>query len=142
MSICSLPLSGARRWVIARPRGVSAAIVAGVILLFAAAGGHAQTLDTGRLGSELQPEIDRFMLEGRIPSATIALVAGDRVVWTGAYGHSNLWARTPAVPSTVYLIGSTFKAMSTVALLQLMEQGHFELDDPVRRYVPELTIRG
>lgn len=83
-----------------------------------------------------------MLLEGRVPSATIALVVGDQVVWSGAYGYANLWARTPAVPSTVYLIGSTFKAMSTVALLEQMEQGKFRLDDPVRQYVPELTIRG
>lgn len=82
------------------------------------------------------------MLEGKIPSATVALIAGDQVIWTGAYGQSNLWARTPAVPSTVYLIGSTFKAMATVALLQLMEQGKFKLDDRVSDYLTEFKIQG
>lgn len=101
-----------------------------------------QTLDLDRVVAKLEPEIDRMMLEGKIPSATIALVAGDKVVWTGAYGYSNLWARTPAVPSTVYLIGSTFKAMSTVALLQLMEKGKFKLDDRVNDYLTEFKIRG
>jgi CubicO group peptidase (beta-lactamase class C family) len=121
---------------------VRAACAAALVLLCAAPPGSAQRLDTGRLDALLQPEIERFMLEGRIPSATIALVAGDEVIWTGAYGQSNLWARTPAVPSTVYLIGSTFKAMATVALLQLHEQGRFQLDDPVNRYIPALRIRG
>jgi len=73
---------------------------------------------------------------------TIALVAGDRIIWTGAYGYSNIWARTPAVPTTVYLIGSTFKAMSTVALLQQLEQGKFKLDDPVNNYLTDFKIQG
>lgn len=99
-------------------------------------------IDIERVVTELEPAIERAMLEGRIPSATVALVAGDQVIWTGAYGQSNLWARTPAVPSTVYLIGSTFKAMATVALLQLMEQGKFKLDDRVSDHLTEFKIQG
>ncbi len=94
------------------------------------------------VGRRIEPEIQRAMIEGKIPSCTVALVAGDQIVWTGAYGYSNLWARTPATISTVYLIGSTFKTISTAALLQQMENGAFGLDDPVRDHLDGLTIRG
>jgi len=102
----------------------------------------AASVDVNRVAAELEPEIERAMIEGKIPSASVALVAGDQIIWTAAYGYSNLWARVPAVPSTVYLIGSTFKAMSTVALLQLMEQGKFKLDDRVSDYLTEFKIQG
>ena len=82
-----------------------------------------------------------MMLEGKVPSCAIALISGDRVIWSGGYGYSNLWARSAAVPSTVYLIGSTFKAMSTVALLQQMELGKFKLDDRVSDYLTEFKIQ-
>ncbi len=95
-----------------------------------------------QLVAELEPLIEQAMIEGQIPSLTIALVEGDAILWTGAYGYSNLWARTPAVPSTVYLIGSTFKTMSTAALLQLRDAGSFSLDDPVRTYIDPLVIAG
>jgi CubicO group peptidase (beta-lactamase class C family) len=101
----------------------------------------APAINLDRVITELEPEIQRAMIEGKIPSVTIALVASDRILWTGAYGYSNIWARTPAVPSTVYLIGSTFKAMSTVALLQLMEQGKFKLDDRVNNFLTEFKIQ-
>jgi CubicO group peptidase (beta-lactamase class C family) len=101
----------------------------------------AEKIDLDRAVRDLEPEIHRAMLEGRIPSLTIALISGDRVIWSEGYGQSNLWARTPAVPSTVYLIGSTFKAMATVALLQQMEQGKFKLDDPVDKYLAGLKIQ-
>jgi CubicO group peptidase (beta-lactamase class C family) len=91
---------------------------------------------------ELEPEIQRTLLAGNIPSASVALIANDKVIWTGAYGYSNLWARTPATPNTVYLIGSTFKAMSTIALLQQMEQGKFKLDDRVNDYLTDFKIQG
>ena len=113
-----------------------------VSLVFALAQNTAaQTPNLERVIPELEPEIQRMLLEGKIPSCSIALVSGDKVIWTGAYGYSNLWARTPATPSTTYLIGSTFKAMSTVALLQQMEKGKFKLDDKVNDYLTEFKIQ-
>ncbi len=100
-----------------------------------------QDIDVKKLAADLEPEIRRAMIEGNIPSATVALVSGDKVIWTGSYGESNLWARTPATTNTVYLIGSTFKTMSTIALLQQMEKGKFKLDDPVNDYLTEFKIQ-
>ncbi len=112
------------------------------VLLIASGPSVAQTVNIDRVVAELEPEIQRTLLAGNIPSASIALIAGDRVIWTNAYGYSNLWARTPATPNTVYLIGSTFKAMSTIALLQQMEQGKFKLDDRVNDYLTDFKIQG
>ena len=118
------------------------AIGTAAIFLIASRPAVSQTINTDRVVAELEPEIQRALLAGNIPSASIALIAGDRVIWTGAYGYSNLWARTPATPNTVYLIGSTFKAMSTIALLQQMEQGKFKLDDRVNDYLTDFKIQG
>lgn len=118
-----------------------AVLGAAAIALALVQNGAAQIINLDRVVAELEPEIQRALVEGKIPSASIALVSGDKVIWTGAYGYSNLWARTPATPSTTYLIGSTFKAMSTVALLQQMEQGKFKLDDRVNDYLTEFKIQ-
>ena len=112
------------------------------ILLCAPTLASAQTINIDRVVAELEPEIQRTLLAGNIPSASIALISGNQVIWSGAYGYSNLWARIPATPSTVYLIGSTFKAMSTIALLQQMEQGKFKLDDRVNDYLTDFKIQG
>src|SRR3954470_4767194 len=61
----------------------------------------AQTVNVNRVVDELEPEIQRMMLAGNIPSCSVALVSGDKVIWTNAYGYSNLWARTPASSNTV-----------------------------------------
>lgn len=112
------------------------------IVLFVPTSTKAQTVNVDRVVAELEPEIQRMMLAGNIPSCSIALISGDKVIWSNAYGYTNLWARTPAAPNTVYLIGSTFKAMSTIALLQQMEQGKFKLDDPVNNYLTDFKIQG
>ena len=95
-----------------------------------------------RVVARLEPEVRRAMLDGNIPSITLALSNREGEMWSGAWGLSNVWAGTPASTETVYLIGSTFKAQSTVALLQQMEQGKFSLDDRVSDYLPHLEIRG
>lgn len=95
-----------------------------------------------RVIAALEPEIKAALDAGKIPSCAVALVVGDKVVWQQAYGYGNLWAKTPARLDSVYLIGSTFKAMATVALLQLYEQGKFKLDEPVNKYLGDLKIKG
>src|SRR6187200_3125357 len=107
-----------------------AVISVAVVVCAAVSSTTAQTVNIDRVVAEPEPEIQRTLLAGNIPSASIALVSNDRVIWSSAYGYSNLWARTPATTNTVYLIGSTFKTMSTLALFQQMEQGKFKLDDP------------
>jgi len=95
-----------------------------------------------RVTPRLEEEIRRAMLSGQIPSVTVALTDREGELWAGAYGDSNLWAGTPASTQTVYLIGSTFKTQSTVALLQQMEAGKFSLDDRVNDYLTGFQIRG
>jgi len=92
--------------------------------------------------ARFEPEVRRSMVEGDIPSVAVAFTDREDELWSAAFGQSNLWARTPATTETAYLIGSTFKAQSTVALLQQMEGGSFALDDPVRDYLDGLAIAG
>jgi CubicO group peptidase (beta-lactamase class C family) len=124
-----------------KPKFLLAIINVWIILIVFAAAAFGQNIDVNKLAAEFEPDIRRAMIEGNIPSASVALVSGDKIIWSGGYGESNLWAKSPATPNTVYLIGSTFKTMSTVALLQLMEKGKFKLDDPVSKYL-DFTIQG
>jgi len=117
-------------------------LVSLLILCMASGNLFSQSMDVDNLAEKMDLAMQKTMLEGKIPSVTVALVYGDEIVWTGAAGYSNLWAHTPAVPSTVYLIGSTFKTMSMYALLQQMEQGKFKLDDKVNDYLEDFKIKG
>lgn len=122
------------------PRRIFMAILA--VLATQPLSAHSQETGVARIVARFEPEIRRAMLEGGIPSIAVAITDREGELWSGAYGQSNLWARTPASTNTVYLIGSTFKAQSTVALLQQMEQGKFALDDPVSDHLDDLVIRG
>ncbi|HPW17485.1 MAG TPA: serine hydrolase domain-containing protein [Candidatus Aminicenantes bacterium] len=99
-------------------------------------------VDDPRLSALLDPEIERSLKAGRIPSLAVVCVSGDRVVWTRSAGLANIRVKTPAACDTVYLIASTFKTMSATALLQQMEQGKFKLDDRVSDFLGDLKIEG
>jgi CubicO group peptidase (beta-lactamase class C family) len=99
-------------------------------------------VDDARLAALLDPEIERALKVGRIPSMAVVCISGDRIVWTRSAGLANVRVKTPAACDTVYLIASTFKTMSATALLQQMEQGKFKLDDRVNDYLGELRIEG
>ena len=99
-------------------------------------------VDDPRVAALLDPEIERSLKAGRIPSMAVVLVSGDRIVWTRSAGLANVRVKTPAACDTVYLIASTFKTMSATALLQQMEQGKFKLDDRVNDYLDGLQIEG
>ncbi len=76
-----------------------------------------------------------------IPSISIALVRGDSIVWTAAFGFANVRTKTPATPETIYSTGSTFKSATATALMQLQEQGKFSLDHPVNRYLGDIRVQ-
>src|SRR5579864_6454686 len=109
-----------------------------LLLPFTAA---AQTVDT--IDAGLRDRIDRIaagvMQKRGVPSASVAVVKGGKLVYTHAYGKAHLDPDKPATPDMRYSIGSISKQFTAAAILILQEQGKLSLDDPVARYVPGLT---
>jgi CubicO group peptidase (beta-lactamase class C family) len=75
-----------------------------------------------------------------VGGATVAVIVGDRVVWAEGFGWADREKRIPASVETIYRIGSLTKTFTAVVLMQLVERGIVQLDDPVEKYLPE--IRG
>jgi len=71
---------------------------------------------------------------------SIALVSGDKVVWSQGFGWANKENKIAATADTVYMLGSCTKTLTTVALLGLVEQGIISLDEPIANYIPEFNI--
>ncbi|HEV2114878.1 MAG TPA: serine hydrolase domain-containing protein [Terriglobales bacterium] len=74
-----------------------------------------------------------------VPSASVAIVRDDQITYTRAYGDASLAPRVPARPEMRYSIGSISKQFTATAILMLADQGKLSLDDPVSRFLPELT---
>ncbi|MGQ0835019.1 MAG: serine hydrolase domain-containing protein [Gammaproteobacteria bacterium] len=70
----------------------------------------------------------------------VTLVArnGKIVAWR-AFGHRDLAKTSPMDPSSIFRIYSMTKTVTSVAVLTLMEEGKFTLEDPIGRYLPEFA---
>src|SRR5690606_40545333 len=63
---------------------------------------------------------------------------GERI-WTGVAGFADLASSKPATASTVFRIGSSSKAVTSVAMGVLLAERSVDLDAPVSRYLPDLA---
>ncbi|RTQ50035.1 class A beta-lactamase-related serine hydrolase [Hymenobacter gummosus] len=87
-----------------------------------------------------QPALDQLLREyveaGKQPGA-IALVAQDgKIIYRKAFGYADVAARTPLQPEAIFRIASQTKAVASVGLMLLYDEGKFQLDDPVGKYLP------
>ena len=73
-----------------------------------------------------------------VPSASVAIVRGDRIVFARAYGKQSETSAKPD-PAALYQIASISKQFTAAAILLLQDEGKLTLDDPVSRYVPGIT---
>jgi CubicO group peptidase (beta-lactamase class C family) len=83
-------------------------------------------------------------LRGAVERAEVPGVVGlitDRegVLYRGAFGVADVASRRPLAPDALFRIASMTKPITSLALMQLMEQGRLGLDDPAERYLPELA---
>jgi len=72
-----------------------------------------------------------------VPAASIAVVEDGKIVYAHAYGLQR--AGVPAKVDARYKIASISKQFTAAALLLLAEDGKISLDDPVSKYLPDLT---
>ena len=63
----------------------------------------------------------------------------DRVIYSGAFGKMDVARGRPMTADAIFRIASMTKAVTSVAAMQLYEQGRFALDDPAENYLPELA---
>jgi D-alanyl-D-alanine carboxypeptidase len=103
--------------------------------------GNAQAVDA--LDPALKSRIDRIasqvLEQTGVPSASVAIVKGGKLVYAHAYGNAHLNPAAPATPEMRYSIGSISKQFTAAAILLLQEEGKLSLDDAVGKYVPGLT---
>ncbi|CAN5537291.1 N/A [soil metagenome] len=92
------------------------------------------------LPTEVASHLDAFVLERMAawatPGLSLVVVLEGEVVLSRGYGVADLVTGEPMSEDTLVMLGSTTKAMTALAVMQLAEAGKLELDAPVTRYLP------
>ncbi|WP_152360257.1 serine hydrolase domain-containing protein [Microlunatus speluncae] len=88
----------------------------------------------------LEDEVAEAARELGVPGVAVGIDhGGEREIVT--YGVTSVDHGQPVDEATLFQIGSTAKTFTATAIMVLVEQGRVELDQPVRRYVPELRLQ-
>src|SRR5688500_18852325 len=73
------------------------------------------------------------------PGCTVGVLEGGALTHTGAFGMADIGRGKPLDSHAVFNLASVSKQFTAFALLQLEQQGKLKLDDPVVKYLPELS---
>ena len=82
----------------------------------------------------------RVAVERKDVPGVVALVTDRRrVLYQGAFGVADVSSGRPLTADALFRIASMTKPITSLAAMQLIEQGRFGLDDPVEKYLPEFA---
>ena len=82
--------------------------------------------------------VHRAVDEGRIPGGMTLVGRRGKVAYYDAYGSMDLEAGKPLADDAIFRIYSMTKPIVSVGLMTLYEEGLFQIDDPVSKYIPQL----
>ena len=82
--------------------------------------------------------IQTYIDQGKHAGAVCVIARKGKIADFTLYGYRDLEKKTPMTPDTIFRIYSMSKVITSAAVMQLFEEGKFNLTDPVERYIPEL----
>src|SRR4051812_11992151 len=116
----------------------TAGIVIVTGLVFAGLAGTASAQNSpgsAALDASLRGAVERKDVPG-----VVALVTDRKgVLYQSAFGVADVSTGRPLAADALFRIASMTKAVTSTALMQLVEQGRIALDDPAEKYLPELA---
>lgn len=87
------------------------------------------------IASDLQARIDEKKLSG----AVVMIAQDGELQMLEAFGYQNVEDQLPMQTDTIFRIFSMTKPVTGTALMMLYDEGRFQLDDPVEKYLPALA---
>ena len=103
------------------------------------AGKRANELDAARI-AELGKFIERALSQLGVPGASLAIVQGGKVVFSGGFGVKELGKPEKPDGDTLYMIASNTKAMTTMLLGRLVDQKKITWQTPVTTLLPQFKL--
>jgi len=85
--------------------------------------------------------IRKEMKAKNVPGLSIALVEDQTIAWADGFGFADRARRLPARADTLYATGGLSTLLTAAALLQFADQGAIDLDQPVKKYLPDFSMR-
>ena len=81
--------------------------------------------------------LQNYINEGGVNGTVAMIVRNGKIAYYKAFGYNDSKNKTPLQKDAIFRIASQTKAITSVAVMMLYEEGKFLLDDPLHRYIPE-----
>ena len=81
--------------------------------------------------------INDYVSKKQIPGAVVFIARNGKIVYHKAFGYSDAEKQTPLRKDDIFRIASQTKAITSLAVMMLFEEGKFLLDEPISKYIPE-----
>src|SRR5947209_7911533 len=88
-----------------------------------------------RMSDAFKRDIDK----GTIPGVTVMVARRGQIGWFEALGRQSPMASAPMALNSIFRIFSMTKPIVSIGIMMLLEEGHFLLNDPVAKYIPEFA---
>jgi CubicO group peptidase (beta-lactamase class C family) len=89
--------------------------------------------------SRIRDVMNRHIAEKQIPGAIALIARRGKIAYQEAFGMADIEAGKPMQLDTIHRIYSMTKPITSVAVMMLYEEGKFQLNDPVGKYLPEFA---
>lgn len=76
----------------------------------------------------------------RLPGISVAVVKNQDIIWSKGFGFADVEKKVPMEPQTIFSICSISKLFTSVAIMQLVEQGKLRLDDSIQAVLPSYNL--
>ena len=94
------------------------------------------TVCNGQDTARMDQVVSSYVSSGKF-MGSVLVARGDQVLLSKGYGSANLEWSIPNDPTTKFRLGSITKQFTAASILLLEERGKLNIDDPVRKYMPD-----
>ncbi|WP_428667676.1 serine hydrolase domain-containing protein [Runella sp.] len=87
--------------------------------------------------SRMDGVLQNAVAQSSVPGVAALVVRNGKIVYYKAFGMADNESNRPLKRDDIFRIASMSKAITSTAVMMLWEEGKFQLDDPISKYIPE-----
>lgn len=112
-----------------------------IVLLTLTAGFSGAQEGSKEIEEKIGPFIQNIMKSSWLPGLAVSIVKNNKIVYAKGFGVKNLETKAPITEKSLFHMASVSKPFSATAIMQIVEKGKVDLDDPVVKYLPYFKMK-
>ncbi len=90
--------------------------------------------------AQVRSTVEAILKAWNVPGAAVGIVSEGKIVFLEGFGQRDVEKNLPVTPRTRFILGSTTKAFTTMAIGLLAHENKLDWDKPVSSYLPDFRL--